>query len=819
MVAPPFAYSSWMTGVRFAVVTGLSLLVGWWTASHLQELATTSLLPGFLAMPFRYHPDSPILLTVCGILAGCLSFFLFGCVIPALADGGRTVWIARRLRAASEAGQFGWASGHPVEFSWGFYPLFDRLWRQFASTVHRQSRSGHWPGEERFSYFATAPLDNFFNVTLLVDAPMRVEFFRHLPGILTGVGIVGTFAGILLGLTEFNPSVPPEQIGTQLDQLFTGVSTAFVASFFAIVAAILVTTGEKWLLHWRYAQVEFLQNFLNTLFIPVTQRPPDPVPVVEPAPVVDPEAQFQRMAQLLAQTVAAESERWSAAMQTHITPHITRSMEATAERFAHVEHAMREGLLEPLRVIAQSTRLAVLQQQEFQERLQSLESAVRDSGVMLGTRLEQERGTVVELLTAIHETLDGHLTGQQVVQQEQGNRVVQAMNAVEAAVDTIGALLRQSTHNAPPPSTPDLTQALEHMQQDLQQDLQQVAALAGPLDTLRHQLAVSQEQMLATLHAWITDMVQGNRQEQDELRAMIQTLVPASIEHVLTQTRPESPAPPVVPTVVVDQSGIQQEIAAIRDLMIRRTEQIEACITAEAARWQEVTLATVTASLNRQQPVPPPEPEPVLPVLVQQLEQFRNSLTTRFGQELDRQLEAHLARSRQLAADEQASGQASLRADLGQLATELQQIGEREQQEVHTLVQRIGDFIAQSEARHDRLLTSLDQFNHNLTGDLAWVRESLMSKSEETALHLSNRMGDLDQQHQGTRVVLERLEGNLADEMQRVEREILEHHTEAEVNLLHRLEEMVQNTAQEQTRFIELLGERLEALRQRMKIK
>jgi uncharacterized protein YdiU (UPF0061 family) len=269
----------------------------------------------------------------------------------------------------------------------------------------------------------------------------------------------------------------------------------------------------------------------------------------------------------------------------------------------------------------------------------------------------------------------------------------------------------------------------------------------------------------------------------------------------------------------VDQSGIQQEIAAIRDLMIRRTEQIEACITAEAARWQEVTLATVTASLNRQQPVPPPEPEPVLPVLVQQLEQFRNSLTTRFGQELDRQLEAHLARSRQLAADEQASGQASLRADLGQLATELQQIGEREQQEVHTLVQRIGDFIAQSEARHDRLLTSLDQFNHNLTGDLAWVRESLMSKSEETALHLSNRMGDLDQQHQGTRVVLERLEGNLADEMQRVEREILEHHTEAEVNLLHRLEEMVQNTAQEQTRFIELLGERLEALRQRMKIK
>ena len=32
-----------------------------------------------------------------------------------------------------------------------------------------------------------------FNTQVLVDTPLNTEFFRHLPGLLTGIGIIGTF--------------------------------------------------------------------------------------------------------------------------------------------------------------------------------------------------------------------------------------------------------------------------------------------------------------------------------------------------------------------------------------------------------------------------------------------------------------------------------------------------------------------------------------------------------------------------------------------------------------------------------------------------
>ena len=34
----------------------------------------------------------------------------------------------------------------------------------------------------------------------MVDAPLRTEFYKHLPGILTGLGIIGTFSGLIIGL-------------------------------------------------------------------------------------------------------------------------------------------------------------------------------------------------------------------------------------------------------------------------------------------------------------------------------------------------------------------------------------------------------------------------------------------------------------------------------------------------------------------------------------------------------------------------------------------------------------------------------------------
>ncbi|MBF0214520.1 MAG: hypothetical protein HQM00_13330, partial [Magnetococcales bacterium] len=151
-------------------------------------------------------------------------------------------------------------------WSWFYYARFSRLWREFAVSLRAEAWVDPITGVTRNRLISAIPPELVFNQQSLVDVPMRVEFFRHLPGILTGAGIVSTFAGILMGLTQFDPSVGADRVTHELQNLFMGVSTAFSASFFAIVTAMLVTVLEKMLLHWRYAQVLAFQGEMGRQF-------------------------------------------------------------------------------------------------------------------------------------------------------------------------------------------------------------------------------------------------------------------------------------------------------------------------------------------------------------------------------------------------------------------------------------------------------------------------------------------------------------------------------------------------------------------------
>ena len=98
-----------------------------------------------------------------------------------------------------------------------------------------------------------------------MDLPLQTDFYKHVPGILTGLGIIGTFSGLIMGLIHFDVS-NPETTQTQLSLLVQTVGQAFFVSAAAIALAMLFTWIEKSLLTARYAQVETLQHLIDSLF-------------------------------------------------------------------------------------------------------------------------------------------------------------------------------------------------------------------------------------------------------------------------------------------------------------------------------------------------------------------------------------------------------------------------------------------------------------------------------------------------------------------------------------------------------------------------
>jgi hypothetical protein len=142
-----------------------------------------------------------------------------------------------------------------------------RLWAEYAKTLHIEKALV--AGEATpIAVRATVPAGFFFNAQVLVDTPLRAEFFRHLPGILTGIGIIGTFYGLILGLEAFTISDEPRLMREGLIGLLRGVFTAFVFSATAIGAAMIITVIEKSTLTRRYREVEELCQAIDSLYTP-----------------------------------------------------------------------------------------------------------------------------------------------------------------------------------------------------------------------------------------------------------------------------------------------------------------------------------------------------------------------------------------------------------------------------------------------------------------------------------------------------------------------------------------------------------------------
>lgn len=139
-------------------------------------------------------------------------------------------------------------------------------WAEFRDTLHGQKRIDEFGSLQVVRWRATALAQGFFTEQSLVDGPLRTEFYKHLPGVLTGLGIIGTFTGLILGLQGFQVTDDANQVRQSLATLIQSVGGAFLVSGAAILLAMVVTLVEKAMINNRYTAVEGLCGLIDSLF-------------------------------------------------------------------------------------------------------------------------------------------------------------------------------------------------------------------------------------------------------------------------------------------------------------------------------------------------------------------------------------------------------------------------------------------------------------------------------------------------------------------------------------------------------------------------
>ncbi len=141
------------------------------------------------------------------------------------------------------------------------------IWREYAKTLHLQQEVVD--AEIKLAgVFSTVTSDAYFNSESVFEGRINSEFFKHLPGILTGLGIIGTFVGLIFGLQSF-ASIQlgdPQDIQRGLKALMDAVRGAFVVSASAIVAAMVVTFVEKLFVKQLTSLVHELVQAIDALY-------------------------------------------------------------------------------------------------------------------------------------------------------------------------------------------------------------------------------------------------------------------------------------------------------------------------------------------------------------------------------------------------------------------------------------------------------------------------------------------------------------------------------------------------------------------------
>ena len=301
----------------------------------------------------------------------------------------------------------------PAEVGKAFrWEPFKHLWSEYDDTLHELLAAGS--GQNALKEVrATVPADSIFTRDVLVDSRLFDEFTRHLPGVLTGLGIIGTFAGLLDGLQQFKPT-PIEEAVKGLAPLLLGVQHAFIASGTAIACAMLVVFVSRLTLAYFYRLVEKLTHTIDSMYSTGAG-----------------EVYLSRLVRSSEQSAASTAQMKDALVEDFrqiMTNLVERQIEAqqstTVALGNHIGEAISTAIAEPMKRVSEA-----------------MEMTSRGNGDQVNSMLET-------LLTGFMAKLEDTFGGQMRGINEQMQRSMDSMVAVQSSLQTLLADIKQTNQQA-----------------------------------------------------------------------------------------------------------------------------------------------------------------------------------------------------------------------------------------------------------------------------------------------------------------------------------------------------------------------------------
>ncbi|MBI9088307.1 MAG: anti-phage defense ZorAB system ZorA [Desulfobacterium sp.] len=134
------------------------------------------------------------------------------------------------------------------------------LWGEFDETLITSA-----DGEKLYN---TLDASYFFNTSTLASAITENRLLAAVPGFLTAIGVIGTFAGLQLGLggLELGKDVGIDVLRDGIGHLINGASIAFLTSVWGVITSLLFNVAEKFSERIIRKEINALQDEIDNLY-------------------------------------------------------------------------------------------------------------------------------------------------------------------------------------------------------------------------------------------------------------------------------------------------------------------------------------------------------------------------------------------------------------------------------------------------------------------------------------------------------------------------------------------------------------------------
>jgi hypothetical protein len=136
------------------------------------------------------------------------------------------------------------------------------LWQEFDETLIEINKNGE------SNLYNTFDADHFFNSSTLAKGVTDNRLIAAVPGFLTAIGVIGTFVGLQIGLSEMNISsnVSVDEMKAGVSAVIGGAKVAFMTSVWGVFLSVLFNFLEKLLEQNIRAKITKLQVSIDEIF-------------------------------------------------------------------------------------------------------------------------------------------------------------------------------------------------------------------------------------------------------------------------------------------------------------------------------------------------------------------------------------------------------------------------------------------------------------------------------------------------------------------------------------------------------------------------